>query len=158
MDSNVFRKGDASSCLVVNTTWQEVINKPDFFDELAKRIVAMYSNALDIGPLLKASTLADLKTAINSILVEPLTNPDYNTPDNATTPRANTVLADAFWDEIELPDEMWGKLKDALIGASNMREQTLEHTPLTTKDTLQEVKVNFNETVVYPLLSINDNE
>ena len=157
MDPAIFRKGDASSVLVVDKTWNDVIDKPDFFDELAERIVKMSDNAKDFGLRLKSTTFGRFKEAINSVLMDPLLEPlDHESHDVVRTP--GSVLVDAFWDEIIKPDGMWEKLKGAIEKAYMMKEKIAERLPLNASSTLQETKDTFNDTVMKPLLGINEDE
>ena len=61
MDPNIFKKEDAESCLVVNKTWNQILNKPDFFTELGKRIVNMTEEAEKVGELIAAKAQEILK-------------------------------------------------------------------------------------------------
>lgn len=158
MDPNVFRKGNASSCLVVDKTWDDIINKPDFFDELVDRVVGMMKGAADFGgQILKTTTFREFKEAINKILLVPLQY-NFHSEEKPESKKPNTVLADAFWDEIPQIEEKWAKFKDAIGRAYNMKVRIGEHAPLTAKDTLQTTKDNFNDTVVKPMLGINEDE
>lgn len=159
MDPNVFRKGDAPSCLVVDKTWADVINKPDFLDELERRIVAMADGAEQIDLIDKSTTLREFKEAINTVLLKPLQMeiaPEE--PEEGGAHGAGTILADAFWDEIKIPDDTWENFRDALVKAYNMKLRIQEHQPLSASDTLQTAKDNFTDTVVKPLLGINEDE
>ena len=157
MDPNIFRKGDAPSCLVVDKTWDDIVNKPEFFDELVERVVAMMNGAEDIGLLKKSTTLGQLKEAINTILLRPLQAPSHSSEDpKSKTP--GSILVDAFWDEIPQTEEKWQKFKEAIARAYDMKIQIGDHQPLTERDTLQTTKDNFNDTVVKPMLGINEDE
>lgn len=153
MNPNVFRKGDAPSCLVVDASWEDVINQPAFFTELAVRIVGMTDEAEKIGLLRKATTLGKTKEAINSILLEPLRE-DTETSETPVLRKPNTILVDAFWDEIKKSGHTWEKFTEALQKAADMRARILEGQPLSNSATLQDVKDEFNNTIVKPLTGI----
>ena len=68
----------------------------------------MMKGADDIGLLTKATTLRELKEAINKILLNPLQEELYI--DEKAAPRT-PVLADAFWDEIPQTTEYWVRFK-----------------------------------------------
>ena len=157
MDPNVFRKGDAPSCLVVDKSWNEIVGKPDFFDELAERIVRMMDAADDFGLLTRATTLRQFKDAVNEILLRPLQY-DYPAGEDIVLKGSDTILVDAFWDEIRQDENTWVKFKDAITRAYDMKGRIAEHKPLTNKDMLQSSKDNFNETIVKPLCGINEDE
>lgn len=157
MDPAIFRKGDASSVLVVDKSWNDIIDKPDFFDELAERIVKMSDAAKSIGLMLNSTTFRQFKEAINEILMNPLLSSVEHDGNNVVQ-KPGTVLADAFWDEIEKPDDVWAKLRDAIAKAYGMKEKIAERSPLTRSDTLLQAKTTFNDTIVKPLLGINDDE
>ena len=157
MDPNVFRKGDASSCLVVDKTWEDVIGKPDFMDELAERIVDMMDGAEDFGLLTTATTFLQFKKAVNQILLRPLQK-DIETTENTNSQPPDTILVDAYWDEIPQTENKWRKFKEAVARAYDMKLQIGEHQPLSERDTYQTVKDNFNDTVVKPMLGINEDE
>ena len=150
MNPNVFRKGDAASCLVVDKTWGEIVNKPDFFDELVERLVLMKTKAETIGLLKKSTTLREFKEAVNEILLYPLQY-DYPAGEDFVLKGSDTILVDAFWDEIQKDEDMWKEARDALARAYDMKNSIAEHQPLTKKDTLQKSKDNFNEAVVIPM-------
>lgn len=154
---SLFRKGDAPSCLVVDKSWEDIINKPDFFDELVERVVNMMKGAEVVGLLTKATTLRELKEAINEILLEPLQE-ELHIGEDVVQRTPGSVLADAFWDEIPQTTEYWLRFKEAIARAYEMKNQIAEHQPLTKKDTLMSTKNNFNDTVVKPLLGINEDE
>lgn len=157
MDPNVFRKGDAPSCLVVDKSWAEIINKPDFFDELVDRVVAMMRGAENFGLILKTTTFVEFKRAINEILLRPLQEQSHS-DEKPVLKKPGTILADAFWDEIKMSKSEWLHFRDALAHAYDMKVQIGDHQRLTEKDTLQTAKDNFNDTVVKPMLGINDDE
>lgn len=158
MNPNVFRKGDAASCLVVSKTWDDVLNTPGFFKELAERLIEMMENAEDIGRITKATTFGQFKKAINEILLDPLRH-DPSSPDSGKdTPEPGTILVDAFWDEIISPNKDWERLQEAIEKAAEVKKRIEEHVPLTSSDTLQNTKDNFNQTIVEPLNGINLDE
>ena len=165
MDPAIFRKGNASSVLVVDKSWDDIIDKPDFFDELAERIVKMTDNAESIGLMLKSTpfgpaknkNVINLKDAINKVLMEPLLASVEQ--DNVNVVKKDgSILVDALWDEIILPDLVWKKLYAALEKAYSMKLRIGESEPLTSADTLMDTKNTFNDTVLKPLLGINDDE
>ena len=47
MDPAIFRKGDATSVLVVDKSWNDIIDKPDFFDE--KKVEEIVDAAEEAG-------------------------------------------------------------------------------------------------------------
>lgn len=155
MDPNIFRKGEAESCLVVNKTWDDVVDKPYSFSALVNCIVSMVRGAEDIGLLTRATTLRELKTAINTILLEPLKGSGTIDEDIAY-PTSGNVIADAYWDEIKGDTEEMEAFKEAVARAYNIKEQIASHKPLSTQDTLQTTKDNFNNTVVRPLLNTSE--
>lgn len=154
---SIFRKGDAPSCLVVDKTWEEIINKPDFFDELVERVVNMMKGAEDIGLLTKATTLRELKEAINTVLLRPLQE-DLHTGGEAVSGKTEAILADAFWDEILLTSEYWSRLEESIARAYELKTKIAEQQPLSNKDTLMSTKNKFNDTVVKPMLGIDEDE
>ena len=160
MDPNIFRKEDADSCLVVEKSWNDIIDKPDFFDELVQRLVLMTKGAEDYPDLLmKSTTFRVVKEAINDILLVPLQKQlDITNINVERTP--NSILADAFWDEIIKPNELWDGIKEAIEKSYAMKQQIEkgEHTALTDSSTLQDVKNTMNDTVIKPLLGIEDDE
>lgn len=157
MDPAIFRKGDASSVLVVDKSWNDIIDKPDFFNELAKRIVLMAQAANTIGQITKTTTLRQFKDAINAVLMTPLLE-TFDNSDHNPTRKPGSVLVDAFWDEIIKPDKDWEELKSAIEKAYDMKLRIGEHSPLTNADTLMRSKETFNDTVMKPLLGINEDE
>lgn len=157
MDPNVFRKGDASSCLVVDKAWKDVINKPAYFDILAKRIVDMLEEAEKDGLITKSDNFQRVKTKINEILLLPLQK-EYELSAREKTHTEGYILADAFWDEIKMDDPIYERLHEALERAYAIRQQVLQHSPLTASDKLQDVKDDFNATIIKPLLHINEDE
>ena len=157
MDPAIFRKGDASSVLVVDKSWNNIIDKPDFFDELAERIVKMSDAADSIGIMTKATTLRQFKDAINAVLMEPLLATVEHDGHNVVR-KQGSVLVDAFWDEIIKPDDVWEKLKAAIEKAYDMKVRIGECKPLKDSDTLMRSKETFNDAVMKPLLGINEDE
>lgn len=157
MDPNVFRKGDATSVLVVDKSWRDIIDKPDFFDELSRRIVEMSHAASSIGLLKKATTLRQFKNAINTILMDPLLR-EYSDSSDNNVQKNGSVLVDAFWDEIIKPDDIWEDLKESLEKAYAMKLKIEDSYPLSDSSTMQESKDMMNEAVVKPLLGINEDE
>lgn len=157
MDPAIFRKGDASSVLVVDKTWNDIIDKPDFFDELAERIVMMSDAAADVGLMLKSTTFIKFKAAINKILAEPLLA-EVSSGGANVVKKPDSVLVDALWDEIVVPDAVWGKLRSAIEKAYDMKSRIDENRPFANSDTLIQTTEKFNETVVKPLLGINEDE
>lgn len=154
----MFRKGDSPSCLVVDKTWDQILNKPVDFDELAKRLLDMYDAAEIAGILRRPDTLRRLKQVVMDVLLTPLREP-VESGSSSGTPTKGAVLADAFWDEIVSTTEVdMTKLKEALARAYNMKIQIEEHEPPKSKDTLMDVKTNFNDTILKPLLGINEDE
>lgn len=157
MDPAIFRKGDASSVLVVDKSWNDIIDKPDFFDELAERIVLMTDRAESIGMMLKSSPLKDLKNAINLVLMDSLIEDvGHGAPD--VKRKEGSVLVDALWDEIQISDADWKRLYTAIEKAVAMKDRTTENYPFTSSDTLMSTKDKFNDTVLKPLLGINEDE
>ena len=150
MDPNVFRKGDASSCLVVDKAWKDVYNKPDFFTTLAEVITRMAAEAKETGIVHKATSFGEFKRIINQVLLTPLREAQYEPSHEKYD--TQPVMADAFWSEIEQNDE-WAGLYKAIEKAYVMRESIIAHRPLVAADKLQDVKDNFNETVIEPMLS-----
>lgn len=153
MDPAIFRKGDAPSVLVVDKSWNDIIDKPDFFDELAERIVKMSDAAESIGQMIKSTTFMQFKRAINAVLMEPLLASVEHDGHNVDR-KTGSVLADAFWDEIKKPDDVWEKLQAALAKAYEMKLRIAENRPLTESDTLMQSKNVFNDTIMKPLLGI----
>ena len=157
MDPNVFRKGDASSVLVVDKSWKDIIDKPDFLDELSKRILLMSHAAEAFGQVTKATTFQQFKNAVNSVLMDPLIE-TVDTDEQNVVRKHGSVLVDAYWDEIIKTDDDWKELKSAVERAYIMKVKIGEHNPLTSSDTLMKSKETFNDTVMKPLLGINEDE
>lgn len=167
MDAAIFRKGDAPSVLVVDKSWNDIIDKPDFFDELAERIVMMEDAATEIGLMQKSTPFGglapnmqeellktSLKGAINEILMKPLTAQLEYHLDNREKAE-NSILADAFWDEIIINKNIWERLYQALDRAYKMKERIDDNSPLSNASTIQNTKSLLNEAVIEPLLGIN---
>lgn len=148
-----FVKQDAPSCLVVDATWDSVINKPDDFDEIVQTILEMIAQAEARGLVLNTTTFGAFKEAINDILIRPLANRHETTPDedDNTEKSQGYVLADAFWDELILSED-WQDFQKAVERAYAMKLQIEKSSPLTKNNTLQETKDNFNETIIKPLI------
>ena len=162
MDPNVFHKGDASSCLVVGKTWADIKNKPAFFNELVHKLLVMMGQSEKIGLALKSDTLKEFKAKIQAILLGPLKEPYSDEGPADDTGGDNLINADAFWDEILSGEEDWSRLQEALERAGLMKNQIdrhiLENDVITDSSTLQNVKDNFNDTIVKPLQGINEDE
>ena len=168
MDPNVFRKGDSKSILVIDRNWNEVINKPFRFDEMTDRLLAIMKNAdpsmkndegePGVGILTKEDTLRKLKTAINRVLIGPLTDDRYGHSTNERPqPHEGCIYVDAFWDEIpDIPLE----LSEALTRLSLMNTRVVENydNTLNDKSTLMDTKNIMNETVLKPMNGINEEE
>lgn len=152
---SLFKKGDAPSCLVLDKTWDEIINKPNNLEELVMRAVNMIKGAEDIGLVTKATTFQELKNAIDKVLLLPLQE-DLHTKEDTASRTPGSILADAFWDEIPQTSEYWARFKEAIARACEMKDRIAEHEPLTDKDTLTSTKNTFNGAVVKPLLGINE--
>lgn len=157
MDKNIFRKEDATSCLVVDKSWDQILDKPDFFTELGKRIVEMTSEAERVGILTRETTLKYLKQAINDVLLIPLQK-DEGEPGTNPIKSDESILADAFWDEISHNDSAFKGLKEAIEKAAAMKKKIGELAPLTDASTLQDTKDAMNEAVLKPLRGINEDE
>lgn len=153
MNPAIFRKTDAPSILVVDKSWEQVLDKPDFFNELAERIVDMTTAANEIGELTGRTTLRGVKEAINEILMKPLTKMTEHESINVER-QEGSVLVDAQWDEIIKSDEMWEKLKPAIEKAYEMKKRIEEASPLTNKTTLQQTKDVLNTAVIKPLTGV----
>lgn len=155
MNPAIFRKGDAPSVLVVDKSWDDIIDKPDFFDELAERIVKMADAAGSIGLMKKATTFSKFKEAINTVLMDSLL---ATVEQEGTNPvrKDGSVLVDAFWDEIIKPNDVLDKLQVAITRAYEMKLRIEESSPLKSSDTLMKSKDTFNETVLKPLLGYKE--
>lgn len=158
MDPNVFRKGDAKSVLVVETPWKQIIGKPVMFDELADRVRKMHDAAdaykFDKG-LTRQSTLMDLKIAIKNVLIYPLT---YAWEGQSEEPSSDDELIsiDAFWEEIpDVPRDLKKALADAYLMWQSINEKH-KGEYLTDKSNLMDSKDTMNETVLKPLLGIDE--
>lgn len=160
MSSYTFRKYDAPSVLVVDKTWRDILNKPADFDELAARILAMANEAQIQGLLTKFTTLSQFKDAVNTVLLNPLQEEVVVPPssDDDESMDGETILADAFWDEIVGEGEVWEKLYEAMQRANAVRVQIEEHSALSAEDTLMDTKTNFNEVILKPLNGIEKDD
>lgn len=157
MDPNIFKKEDAESCLVVNKSWDQILNKPDFFTELGKRIVNMTEEAEKVGELTRESTLKFVKAAINKVLLGPLQEEMDESIGNPTRGN-NTILVDAFWDEISQNDTAYDHLKESIEKAYAMKKRIDQMSPLSGGSTLQDTKTTMNKAVLEPLRGIFDEE
>lgn len=153
MNPAIFRKTDSPSILVVEKSWEQVLDKPDFFNELAERIVDMTTAANEIGELTGRTLLSGVKEAINEILMKPLTKMTEHESYNVKR-QEGSVLVDAQWDEIIKSDEMWEKLKPAIEKAYEMKKRIEESSPLTNKSNLQQTKDVLNTAVIKPLIGV----
>ena len=153
MDPNVFRKGKAPSVLVVERTWDEVLDKPYQFDEMAERVIEMMEGAKDFGLLTKPDSLGRLKESVWKALLDPLKK-DFPEGEQAI-PHDGYILGDAFWDEIPGVKK---SLREALSRLSKMMEKIEANNDnrLTPKSTLMEAKELMNETVLKPLKGVDD--
>ena len=152
----MFRKGDASSCLVVESPWEDILDKPFLFDEMKERVLMMVEAAKEQGLLTRADTLRAVKNAINSVLIRPLQT-DIETTPTVPVEHEGYVKADAFWDEIpDVPKD----LKEALDRLFQMKTQIDDHigNQLDDKSTLMDTKTTVNKTVLMPLNDINEDE
>lgn len=155
MDPNVFRKGDAKSILAINKSWEDIIGKPDSFDEMARRILTL-ATAAEGRLLTKPDTLTRVKSAINDVLITPLTE-DYGdshlSPQNTTD--EDVVYTDAYWEEFpDVPEGLNKALEDFL----RMLDAIKNNQPLGAASTLMDVKELFNEAVIKPILGIEQDE
>lgn len=156
MNPNVFRKGDASSCLVIECPWEDVLDKPFLFDEMKDRVLMMVAAAEEQGLLTKADTLKIVKNAINDVLIKPL-QADISSSQTVPQEHEGYIKADAFWDEIpNVPKD----LQKALVRLIQMRAKIDDYigNPLDDKSTLMDTKTTFNQTVLMPLNDINEDE
>ena len=151
MDPKIFKKEDAPSCLVVGKSWNEILNKPDFFTALSAIIVHMTDRAELIGELTRETTLSFVKHAINSVLLEPLQEDVENDPVVPSGPNEGKILADAFWDEISNDDEVLGRIKQAIEKAYQMKKEIAKCLPLTNGSTLSDLKADMNNIILKPL-------
>ena len=143
---------------MVNKAWDDIVNKPNFFDTLVKIMTQMRSSAQD-KILDKSTTFRRVKEILQQVLIDPLLNRD-NAPVN-TAPlqqSPNTILVDAYWDEIIQNGETWEHLHAALERAYDMLQRIKQSQPLTASDDLQDLKDTANETILKPLNGINDDE
>ena len=157
MDPNIFKKEDAESCLVVNKKWNQILNKPDFFTEVGKRIANMTEEAEKFGELTRESTIKFVKAAINKVLLGPLQEEMDESIGNPTRGN-NTILVDAFWDEISQNDIAYDNLKEAIEKAYAMKKRIDQMSPLSEDSTLQDTKTTMNNAVLEPLRGIFDEE
>lgn len=155
--ASAFKKTDAQSVLVVDKTWDEIIDKPDFFNELAYRIVQMYDGANTVGQAKPSTKFNEFKDMVNTILLTPLKTL-WRQEETVAIQKDNTILVDAFWDEILKTEEAWYKLKEAVAKAYAIKHQIEEHETFKDSDKYQQVKDKFNETVTQPLLGISEPE
>ena len=152
----MFRKGDASSCLVVETPWEDILDKPFLFDEMKERVLLMVHAAQEQGLLTKVDTLKVVKNAINSVLIRPF-QAHIEVSQNIPVEHEGNVKADAFWDEIpDVPKD----LKEALDRLFQMRAKIDDNigNQLDDKSTLMDTKTTVNENVLMPLNDINEDE
>ena len=165
MDPNVFRKGDAKSVLVVETPWDEITGKPVMFDELADRIRAMHDAAEDYRTskgLTRKDSLMKLKIAIRDVLIYPLTfkwGDDIESDDSSSEDdEKERIKIDALWKEIpDIPEDMKKALEDAYLMWNSINKKH-EGEYLTDKSTLWDTKGTMNETVLKPLLGIEEDD
>ena len=158
MSSYTFRKSDSPSCLVVNKAWDDIVDKPNFFDTLVKIVTQMKSSAQD-RLLDKSTPFRQVKEILQQVLIDPMLNPENEPVNTAPLPqRPNTILADAYWDEIIQNGETWEHLHEALERAYDMLQRIKQSQPLTASDDLQDLKDTANETILKPLNGINDDE
>lgn len=161
MDPNIFKKEDAESCLVVNKTWDQILNKPDFFTELGQRIVNMTEEAEKVGELTRESTLKFVKAAINKVLLGPLGSLHEEIDDSAEKPSrssSDSIMADAFWDEISQDDKVYENLKSGIEKAYAMKKRINAMSPLSDAASLQDTKNTMNKAILEPLRGIFDEE
>lgn len=154
MNSYVFRKTDASSCLVTNKTWKDIIGKPNFFEELVTRIVNMMTAAKKEELLKGSSTLKHTKEAINRVLLAPL-QADLDMDELSAIKRDNTIFVDALWEELTITQTEWDNFYKALENATRLRLQIDEHKQLTPQDKLSTVKEYVNDILIKPLSGID---
>ena len=165
MDPNVFRKGDSKSILVVEPTWNQITGKPVMFDELADRIRAMHEAAeiyRTSKGLTKKDSLMRLKEAIRDVLIYPLTfkwGEDIESDDSDDVDDGDgRISIDALWDEIpDIPDDMKKALEDAYLMWHSINEKH-NGEYLTDKSTLMDAKETMNDTVLKPLLGIEEDD
>lgn len=166
MNPLIFRKEDASSCLVPDKTWADIIDKPDMFEQLADRVLSMVAAADKVQLLDRNTAFRIVKETINDVIVSPLTssqgenNSASSSPDSSQTDRTSTnvVFADAFWDEIGNSEEFAEKMKAAIEKAYGMKQRIAENTMLSDDSTLQDVKNLVNSAVLNPLQGADKGE
>ena len=157
MNTVGFKKKLASSCLVPNKTWEEIVNKPNYIDTFQAIVETMMSKASEYGEVTDKTPFATVKDIVLETIIEPmLANPPPTKPPMGQTP--GTILVDAFWDEIQQASDYWGMEKKAFERILDMQERTTGNQPLDQKDNLQAVKEIINETIIRPLLGINVDE
>lgn len=157
MNPLVFSKKPASSCLVPEKTWDEVIGKPELFEQMARRVYEMAEAAGKVELLKRSSSLRTVKEVVKSVLLDPL---EPSLEDVAPGPKhvKGNVLADAFWDEIDASDDFWHRVKDYITEASVMKQRIAENTMLSDGSTLQDVKNLINSAVLNPLQGADKGE
>lgn len=168
MNPLIFRKEDASSCLVPDKTWDDIIGKPDLFEVIADRILEMSEEADKVQLLSRGSSLKTVKQVINKVLLDILKVPiqnvdagDSDTDDSdseQTDETKNVVYADAFWDEIGDTSEFSVKLKSAIDKAYVMKQRIGQSSPLTDASTLQDTKNLVNTAILNPLQGADKGE
>ena len=70
----------------------------------------------------------------------------------------NTILVDAFWDEISQNDNAYDHLKEAIEKAYAMKKRINAMSPLSDAASLQDTKNTMNKAVLEPLRGIFDEE
>ena len=157
MDPNVFRKEDAPSILVIEKPWKDVFDKPNQFDEVAKRVIDMMKAAIEAynsgGLLTRPDTLRRLRDIVNSVIITPLTT-EYKEEHSEPAKDPDSIFVDAFWEEIPgIPPELTEALKRLL----KMKEKIDDNVgnKLDNKSTLMDAKELVNETVLEPLNGID---
>ena len=166
MNPLVFRKEDASSCLVPDKTWADIIDKPDMFEQLADRVLSMAEAADKVQLLDRNTVFRIVKETINDVIIKPLipsqgeNNSASGSTGSAQTNRTSTnvVFADAFWDEIGDSEEFAEKMKAAIEKAYVMKQRIAENSPLPDSATLQDVKNLVNTAVLNPLQGADKGE
>lgn len=165
MDPNVFRKGDSPSILCIDRTWDEILDKPYLFDEMANRVLDMMEKAgtwrgdgNTNGLLTRADTLRAVKKALYEVVLKPLADERHRrqTGDLPAQTEGN-IYVDAFWDEIPGVPE---GLQEALSRLALMTQRIEANigNPLDGKSTLMDTKEILNETVLEPMNGVNYDE